>query len=172
MNWEMITYIKFIFNVWRSETTFWIWFSVASMSSLALKHTFFQPKHVWKSLDQHYCRGSCSFLSLFYTWLVVLQNSTHSLLCTATTPEILFTILLHSYIYFVCVWGAHMCHACVLRSILSYHVGPRDGTQAIRLDGNAFAHWITQQLLYGDFWLNEHSSLLSVIAIIPMIKVN
>lgn len=70
------------------------------------KGYFFQPEHVWKSLDLYYCRESSLLLGPFCTQLVVLQNSTHPMHSNHTGNSFLtFTTLL----YLFCMWGGHRC---------------------------------------------------------------
>lgn len=62
------------------------------------KAYFFQPKHVWKSLDLYYCRESSLLLGPFCTQLVVLQNSIHPMHSNNTRGSVLtFTTLLYLF---------------------------------------------------------------------------
>lgn len=151
--------------VCMSETTFWIWFSpyVARPKSTN-KAFFFQPKHVWKSLDLYCCRESSVLLGPFCTQLVVMQNSTHPMHSNHTGSSFLTFIAL---LYLFCVHGRGTGVPCMcvdVREQLAevspfYFVGPRDWTQSIRLDDNAFNHWITSPastwrfLSQWAFWL-------------------
>lgn len=147
---ETITYIKFIFNcvyydqkeytchgtcVYVRDNFLDLVLSLCGSGAPTPKSSnkafFFQPKHVWKSLDLYCCRESSVLLGPFCTQLVVMQNSTHPMHSNHTGSSFLTFIAL---LYLFCVHGRGTGVPCMcvdVREQLAevspfYFVGPRD----------------------------------------------